>query len=106
MDPLIVAAIAAVTGTAGAVVTGWVQRRNARRLGLPTDTEQKIIDLRKELIDDLEREVERMEEAKDACLEALAEEIGKREQLEHRVDDLDIQNARLLRRLSRNGIEQ
>lgn len=92
MEPLQVVLIAAIVSVVGSIATRVIERRTASALGLPTDTEKRIIDLREELIADLEK-------ANAACEQALAEEKTLRERLAERVDDLQAQNLRLLRRL-------
>ena len=92
MDPIGVVVVAAVVSVIGAVATRLIERRTAATLGIPTDTEKRIIKLREELIADLEA-------ANEACEQARAKEIALRERLAIRVDDLSAQNARLLHRL-------
>lgn len=96
----LVALVGLATGIGGAYINARIARGTADDLGLPNDTEQRIVKLREELIDELEKEAKRREEEKDECLRQLAVEVGKREQLEHKVDDQAIQIARLLRRLA------
>ena len=95
MDPLHVIILAAVVSVVGAVLTRLIERQTAAKLGIPTDTEKKIIDLRAELIDDLEA-------ANKACADALAAETRRREAVEQRLDMIEAQNIRLLRRLGMN----
>jgi glutamine synthetase type III len=91
MDPIHVIIIAAVVSVVGALATRLIERRTLSTLGIPNDTEKRIIDLREELIHDLEA-------ANASCEKALAEEKALRERLAIRVDDLEAQNLRLLNR--------
>jgi hypothetical protein len=103
VDPLLQAALLAlvggVAGVGGAFLKDRIERRTAAKLGLPSDTEKRIVDLREELIGELEREVKRREQSERDCLVELGKEVQRREQLEHKVDEQQAQINRLLRRL-------
>lgn len=90
--PVLLAALAAGMGVAGSKINTWVEGRAARKLGLPTNTQTQIIDLREELIAALTL-------SKDECLRELAKETAKRETLEHIVDEQARQIQRLLQKL-------
>jgi hypothetical protein len=109
MDPLLQAAllalVGAIAGVGGAYLKSWVDRRTAKDLGLPADTAQRIVDLREELIGELEKEVDRRKQAERDCLLELGKEVQRREELEHKVDDQQVQINRLLRRLGQGAGE-